>query len=132
LGGGAAAFLFYNKATTPDLSSPALVTRKYLAAYLIDRDDVKAAQFQCADDGLADVHALRSDVDSREKKFGASIAVSVDSVTETNRSGSDASVDADLILSTVIQGQSQHAVEHWTFAVHNDGGWRVCSGHEVT
>src|SRR5262245_17321122 len=44
LGGSAAAFVFYDKATKPDLSTPTLVTRKYLDTYLVDREDAKAAQ----------------------------------------------------------------------------------------
>jgi hypothetical protein len=133
LGGGAAAFLLYDRATKPDLSTPALVTRKYLDAYLVDRDDAKAAQFQCADDsGLSDIRALRADIDSRQKTFGVNITVSVDRVSEVNRSGPSAATSADLVLSTVIQGQSQRAVEQWEFALHDEDGWRVCSGHEVT
>lgn len=131
LGGGAALFVYYDKATAPDLSSPALVTRKYLAAYLLDRDDVKAAQFRCADDGgLADVRALRSDIDSRQTTYKIKITVSIDSVTETSRSDTTATTTADIVLSTVIDGKSQSAVEHWVFSLKDGGGWLVCSGHE--
>src|SRR5438067_2772103 len=47
LGGVAVGFLFYDRATKPDLSTPSLVTRKYLSAYLVNRDDVAATQYQC-------------------------------------------------------------------------------------
>src|ERR1043166_4870284 len=59
LGAVAVGFLTYDRATRPDLSTPEHVTRKYLEAYLIDRDDYAARQYQCADDsGLAEVRAL--------------------------------------------------------------------------
>src|SRR5205807_9927072 len=46
LGGLGTALLLYDRATKPDLSTPALVTREYLSAFLVNRDDVRAAQFE--------------------------------------------------------------------------------------
>src|SRR5438046_2464850 len=106
LGGVAVGFLFYDRATKPDLSTPEHVTRKYLEAYLVDRDDYAARQYRCSDDsGLAEIRALRSDIDSREQKYGVKFSYSVDSATRLAESGSDAKVAVDLVLSTVLQGQ---------------------------
>jgi hypothetical protein len=133
LGGGAAVFVFYDKATRPDLSTPPLVTRKYLSAYLVDRDDVKAAGYQCGDpSGLTNVKALRDDIDSRQKAYNVSIAVSIDSVIEQSRSGDRAQLAVDLVLSTTTQGTPLRRVQHWQFTTRDEGGWRVCEGHEVT
>jgi hypothetical protein len=133
LGGSAAAFLFYGQVTKPDLRTPVLVTHEFLSAYLVDHDDVKAAQFQCVDGSdLRDVRAFRDDIDARQKKFAITFTVSVDSVRETTREDSIATVTADIAISAVIQGQSRRDLEHWVFNTHNDKGWRVCSGHEVT
>jgi hypothetical protein len=133
LGGGATAFLYYDRATQPDLGTPALVTREYLSAYLVDRDDAKAPQFRCADEsGLSDVKAFRDDIDSRQKTFNVAIVVSVESVIEKSRSGGTAVVGADIVLSTTSDGASLRRVQHWQFTTRNDGGWRVCDGHEVT
>lgn len=133
LGGGAAAFLFYDKATRPDLRTPVLATEQYLTAYLGDRDDSRASQFRCGDPaGLSDVRALRADIDSKQKEFGIPFVVSVDSVRELNRAGNTATVAADLAITTTVQGQSRRELEHWEFITRNDNGWRVCSGHEVT
>jgi hypothetical protein len=133
LGGVGAAFVFYDKATKPDLRTPVVVTLGYLRAYLVDRDDVKAAEFQCGDgSGLKDVRALRNDVDSREKTYNVKIVVSVDGAFETSRSGRAAGTSADLVLTTMVEGQPQRAVEHWVFALQeDDGGWHICSGNEV-
>src|SRR5438045_9644808 len=82
LGGVAVGYLFYDRATKPDLSTPEHVTRKYLEAYLVDRDEYAAKQYQCSDDsGLAEIRALRSDIDGREQKYGVKFSYSVDSAT---------------------------------------------------
>jgi hypothetical protein len=133
LGGGAAAFLYYDRATQPDLRTPVVVSLEYLRAYLVDRDDTKAAQFACGGHAsLKDIASFRDDVDNRQRTYGVAITVSVDGVFETARSGSTATTSADLALTTTIQGQPQRAVEHWSFGLRNEGGWRVCEGHEVT
>jgi hypothetical protein len=107
--------------------------RQYLNAYMSDRDPVRAAQFACG--GNADIPAVkatRDDLVSREKQYSVSIHASVDTVLITNQNGRDADVSAHLVLTTAIQGSSQRAVEQWTFRLHDDGGWRVCDGHEVS
>jgi len=132
LGAVAVGFLFYDRTTKPDLSTPALVTRKYLAAYLVDRDDAGAAQYQCSDSsGLASMRALRSDLDDRQKRYNIAITVSVDSVREASRSGNSAEVAADIVLSAVDTGDQLTRVQHWLITARNDGGWRVCSAHET-
>jgi hypothetical protein len=133
LGGAGAAFVFYDKATQPDRGTPVGVTLEYLRAYLVDRDDARAAQYQCSDTaGLKDVKAFRDDVDNREKTYNVTITTAIDGVFETARSGSTATTKADLVLRTTIQGQEQRAVEHWQFTTRDEDGWRVCEGHEVT
>jgi hypothetical protein len=132
LGGVAAGFLFYHQATKPDLSTPEHVARKYLEAYLIDRDEYAARQYQCANaSGLAEIQALRADVDDRGKKFGLTFTFSVDRVSEIARTGSDAKLAVDLVLSATVQGEPKREVEHWQLTAHDDGGWRVCGAHEV-
>jgi hypothetical protein len=133
LGGGTAAFLYYDRATKPDLRTPVLAAEQYLTAYLGDRDDAKAAQYRCADDsGLSDLRDLRSDIESREKDLHITFAVSVDSIRELSRNGGTALVSADLAITSTLQGQTRRELEHWEFTTRDEGGWRVCEGHEVT
>ncbi len=133
LGGVAVGFLYYDRATKPDLSSPVLVTHEYLSAYLIDRDDRAAERYQCSDaSGLAEIRALRDDIDTRQKTYGVTIIPSVDRLQEGEQSGRTARVTVDLVLTAVIQGKPQRDVEHWEFTAQNDGGWRVCTAHEVS
>jgi nitrate reductase NapE component len=133
LGVVGAGFLFYNQATKPDLSSPAIVTQKYLSAYLLNRDDRGAAQYLCSDvSGLAEIRALRDDLDARQKTYGVTISASVDAIRETDRLDNTATVLVDLVLSTVLDGEPQRAVQHWQFNVRNQSGWRVCGAHHLT
>ena len=132
LGGVAAGVLFYDRATKPDLSTPDHVTRKYLEAYLIDRDDYTAKRYECADpSGLRDVEALRSDIDNRQKRYGVTFTYSVGGINETSRANNAAGLDVTLVLTTTIQGQSRREVEHWQMTARNENGWRVCAAHEV-
>ena len=131
-GGVASGFLFYHQATKPDLTTPEHVARKYLEAYLIDRDEYAVRQYECADtSGLKEIQALRADVDEREKKFGLAFTFSVARADEAERRGNDSVVAVDLVLSTSIQGEPKREVEHWQLKMHNDSGWRVCRTHET-
>src|SRR5256885_7683593 len=131
-GGVASGFLFYHQATKPDLSTPEHVTRKYLEAYLVDRDEYAARQYQCSDtSGLSDLRSFRDDIDSRGRTNHVTIAVSLDSVRETSRSGGQATVSVDIVLSTVAEGDQLTRVQHWEFAARDQDGWHVCSGHQV-
>ena len=133
LGGAGVGFLYYDRATKPDLSSPVVVTDKFLSVYLVDRDDRRAQDYQCSDvSGLAEIHALREDLDHREKAYRITISTSVDSIRESNRTNNDAEVSVDLALTTVLDGKPQRAVQQWLFSTHDDGGWRVCGAHKLT
>jgi hypothetical protein len=124
LGVGAAVWLIFDD-RTPDANGPVAVTRQYLAAYLVDRDDVKAAQFHCTDDGgLLDVKAVRASIDTGQR------SASIDNVTETSRTESTATTTAVIVFTSVVDGKSQQAVEHWEFSLKGGGVWLVCSGHE--
>lgn len=133
LGGIGVGFLSYDRATKPDLSSPVVVTDKFISLYLIDRDDRRAQQYQCSDNSaLAEFYALRDDLDRREKTYGITITPAVDSITESSRTNDDAVVAVDLSLTTVLGDKPQRAVQQWQFSTHNDGGWRVCGAHKLT
>lgn len=131
-GGSLTAYLWYDRSTAPDLGTPTSVVRQYLTAYLGDRDSGRAALFACGGKpDLPDVKAVREDLVSREKQYSVSIRASADTIRVTSQTSHDAEVSAHLVLTTVVQGSSQRAVEQWVFKVHDDDGWRVCDGHEV-
>lgn len=131
-GGAAVGYLLYDRATAPNLTSPAAVVREYIQTYLNDRNDTRAALLVCKSGSqLSEVRALRTDVASREKTYGLSISIGTDSVQESSRSGKTAHVAAEIVLSTIDNGTSLRRVQSWDFIAVNDSGWRVCGAHQV-
>ena len=127
------AYLLYDKATTPNRGSPAVVVVQYLNAYLGSRDSSRAALFACGGNpDLPAVKAARDDLAGRERQFGVSIDVAVDGAQETSRADDRAQVAASISLTAIVNGSSQRVVEQWAFQTENRDGWRVCDGHEVT
>ena len=130
--GSLAGYVWYDKATTPNRGSPAVVVVQYLNSYLGSRDSSRAALFACGGNpDLPAVRAARDDLTSRERQFGVSIDVAVDGVQETSRVDDRAQVSASLALTATVNGSSQRVVEQWSFQTENHDGWRVCDGHEV-
>jgi hypothetical protein len=130
--GSLAGYVWYDNATRPDLGTPIGAVRQYLNAYLGDRDTGRAAQFACGGNAdIPNVKAARDDLVSREAQYDFSIRVSVDTIRVTSQTGQDAEVGAHINLTTEDQSGSRRVVEQWTFRTHDDGGWRVCDGHEV-
>ena len=132
-GGSVTAYVAYSRATEPDRGGPAVVVLQYLNAYLGSHDDGQAALFACGGNpNLAQVKATRDDLTSREMQYGVTIAVTVDAVKETSRANDHAQVAATLALTTTVNTTSRRVIEQWVFQTENDGGWRVCDGHEVS
>jgi hypothetical protein len=131
-GAGAAGALYYNRATKPDLGTPDHVARKYLEAYLEDRDEQTAEVYQCGDgSGLNEIHALRNDIDNREKQHSITFTYSVGGITVLSESSTDATLSTTLVLTTTMQGRPLREVEHWQMTARNDHGWHLCGAHEV-
>ena len=63
LGGIATAYVWYDRASTPDRSAPDVVVDNYLRAFLVDRNDTRADLFTCESGAeLRGVAALRTDL----------------------------------------------------------------------
>ncbi|MEO3776260.1 hypothetical protein ABGB16_05250 [Micromonospora sp. B11E3] len=128
LGGGIAAFVLYNRATTPDRSAPDVVVANYLQAFLVDRNDAKADEFACqSDTDLGDLRLFREDLAARERRFGSTISASWESL-DVQRQGDLATVQVDLIISTFVDGISLSDRQRWNFVTRLGSGWRVCEG----
>ncbi|MFG1950635.1 hypothetical protein [Micromonospora sp. NPDC048830] len=130
LGGGIAAFVLYDRATTPDRSAPDVVVDNYLRAFLVDRNDIKANQFTCDDDapGLKEIRLLRDDLVARETRFATTILVTWGRL-DVQEQGDSAHVRVDLIISASVEGMSQSDRQPWRFkASRVDNGWKVCDG----
>ncbi|MGC5050369.1 hypothetical protein ACLQ2S_02765 [Micromonospora sp. DT48] len=131
LAGGVVGYLVYDRATTPDRSTPAVVVDNYLRAYLVDRNDVRASLFRC--DGVADfetLRRLRGDLAAREKRFGTTIWVSWEKF-QVNQIDDNAEVRVDLTFSAQVDGIRQSDRQSWIFTTQLDADWRICSATAV-
>lgn len=130
LGGVGVGINLYDEATAIDRENPDVAVSNYLRAYLVDRDDEKAALFTCAaDQGLEPMRAFRQDIEMRERSFDITIAVVWGPMT-INEVGSGREVSTEVTRS--IAG-AERSVQTWKFTlVDENGGWRVCGAQRVS
>ena len=130
--GSLTGYLWYDKATTPDRSSPSLVVRQYLRATFEDRDNGRASLFICAKpETLAEVQEVLSDIRTRETRFGVKIVVAWEGFSTTEQ-GTNASVSTNLLIRVPeANGSTSESLDHWIFTTVKTDGWRVCGAHKV-
>ncbi|RKN42726.1 hypothetical protein [Micromonospora endolithica] len=131
LGGIAAGYVIYDRATTPDRSAPDVVVDNYLRAFLVDRNDTRANLYTCNKGEVTELRVLRDDLVAREQRFGTTISVSWGSLQDERR-GDVAEIRVDLILSAYVDGITQSDRQPWQFTTQlEDENWRVCGGAQV-
>jgi hypothetical protein len=132
LGGVAITYVLYDKATTPDRSSPTVTLVQYLNARFGDHDDAKARGFECKSPNLAELDQLSGDLRYREKTFGVATEVASAEPRETVN-GDNAGITAYLKV-TVREptGQASRSVQSWQFSLVRQGGWRLCGAHHLS
>lgn len=130
LGGVATALVWYNRASTPDRSTPDVVVANYIQSFLADRNDARASEFVCEDGANIDaLRLLREDLVARELRFNAKISASWESFS-IQRQGDSAKVEVDIILSVFVDGISQSDRQRWRFETRLEDGWRVCNAEQ--
>ncbi|SCL39996.1 hypothetical protein GA0074692_5558 [Micromonospora pallida] len=132
LSGAVTAYILYDRASAPDRSAPDVAVVNYLRAFLIDRNDARADLFTCGkgSEGLAELRALRTDLESREKRFGTSFSTKWGGLA-VQENGEQATVNVDLTISAFVDGISQSDRQSWQFSTRVEGDWRVCSAAKV-
>ncbi|WP_422734915.1 hypothetical protein ACN26Y_09280 [Micromonospora sp. WMMD558] len=133
LGGLAAGYVLYDRATAPDRSAPDVVVDNYLRAFLVDRNDTRADLFTCDQPGVAALAALRAEIEQREANFDVDVRVSWGSLSRSTTEQGE-SVATTLSISSSANGQPRSSRrEDWTFDVVQDNDeWRVCGGRKAT
>lgn len=128
LGGIVGGYVLYDRATTPDRSAPDVVVDSYLRAYLVDRNDIRADVFDCAEGTpAAELRELREDLVAREARFAVPISVSWGSLA-VQRDGDEAVVELELVISAYVDGVSYSERQPWRFTTRLGEDWRVCAG----
>lgn len=125
-GGAGVAFLAYRDATEPDRSSPAVAADSYLRAYLVDRDDVLAGQYSCADSNLSRMTDLREDLALREQRFNTKFTTTWGALNVVTTNEEAAEVGVGLRISASVDGHQQSDIQSWKLVVKKEDGWRVC------
>ncbi|MBQ1042846.1 MULTISPECIES: hypothetical protein [unclassified Micromonospora] len=130
-GGAVVGFVLYDRATAPDQGSPEVVVASYIQ-YLVDqRNDVKAAEFECRNDvDLDDLRSLRDDLVAREQRFNTTISVSWENLS-VDQAGDKARVRVDLVISAVVDEIRQSDRQTWVFETRRQGGWGVCTAQRA-
>ncbi|MFJ6151847.1 hypothetical protein [Micromonospora profundi] len=120
-------FVWYNRAATPDRSSPDVVVDNYLRAFLVDRNDIRADQFTCKDgEQLDPLRSLRTDLLAREDRFGVTFTLSWGQLAEEKK-GDVVVVRVTLVISALVDGIKQSDRQPWQFETRLGEDWRVCS-----
>ncbi|GIJ34126.1 hypothetical protein [Micromonospora sediminimaris] len=127
LTGGVVGYFVYDRATTLDRSTPAVVVDNYLRAYLVDRNDARSRLFSC--EGVSEfetLRRLRDDLAAREERFGTTMWVSWERF-QVDRIDGSAEVRVDLTFAAQVDGIRQSDRQSWTFTTRLGEDWRVCS-----
>lgn len=130
VGGVATALVWYNRASTPDRSTPDVAVINYLQATLVSGDPNRAKLFTC-DGAVPLVDEFAADVVSREQELGVSFSINIEDVVVTETVGTDATVIAVIRRSAAIDGIHQSLADRWQFDLSNRDGWRVCAGSRI-
>ena len=131
LGGAVVAYVLYDNYTAPDRSAPDVVVDNYLRAYLVDRNDVRADLFTCENSsGLAELQALRTDLQGREERFKTQFVIKWGPLKFVEQ-GDTAEVRVKLSMAVWVDSLAHTSYQSWRFVTRLDDAWRVCEAHPV-
>lgn len=126
------AYHFYDKSTTPNRTDPDVTLTSFLQAYLVDRDDEQAAQFECrSTNSLADIRRFRTSVVHKEGQLGTAIGISYQEHGASSQ-GPTVTIDTTLTESATVDGVVQTVPTAWRFVLMESNGWRVCGATEIS
>ncbi|MEW1584201.1 hypothetical protein AB0283_01955 [Micromonospora vinacea] len=131
IGGVATALVWYNRASTPDRSTPDVAVINYLQATLVAREPERAKLFTC-DGAVPSVDEFAADVAGREQELGVSFSINIEDVVVTETVSSDATVIAVIRRGATIDGVHQSLADTWQFDLKDRDGWRVCAGARIS
>jgi len=125
-------FYFYDKATRPDRSTPAIAVQNYLFQTLQADSDAEAAKYSCSAGDLSALTDFRDTAiaiaEAHSDAAGFTWTLGVVQI-----SGSAGTAAVELERDTTKNGKLVAAsTSEWTFDLRDNGdGWRVCGAHQV-
>ncbi|MGI5179293.1 hypothetical protein ACQEVZ_23465 [Dactylosporangium sp. CA-152071] len=131
LGGSITAYILYDKATTPDRSTPEGVLEQYIEAKFSSRDNIRAKLFECPTASLKEVDAALAAVKEREAKFAIRITVKP-ARFDVNAVGTQAEVRATLnVFVPESDGRETVSLQEWRFLLEKSRSWLICSAEQL-
>ncbi|MDG4806636.1 hypothetical protein O7634_07680 [Micromonospora sp. WMMD1120] len=123
-------YVLYDRASTPDRSTPDVAVISYLQAALVNHDSNRAKLFTC-DGGIPALDEFAGDLARREDELGVSFSINIEDVAVSEAGTSGASVIAVIRRSATIDGIQQSLADTWRFDLKDKDGWRVCAGSRI-
>ncbi|MEV0564419.1 hypothetical protein [Dactylosporangium sp. NPDC050588] len=132
LGGSIATYVLYDKATTPDRSSPTVTLQQYLHARFNTRDEARASVFVCDSPNLEEVDQAIAELRAIESRYGVAITASFSDMAVTTH-GNESLVRLKINISIPEEGDRRSLLtQNWAFDVTYAGSWRVCSADKLS
>ncbi|MET7398444.1 hypothetical protein ABZS66_33645 [Dactylosporangium sp. NPDC005572] len=132
LAGSLTAYVLYDKATTPDRSTPEGVLEQYIEVKFNTRDEPRAKLFECSSADLVALEQALNDAKALEARFSASVTITPASF-DVSVHGDDADVRA--ILNFVVpeaDGRKTTSRQEWNFELRYDKSWLICNALRVS
>jgi hypothetical protein len=130
--GSIAGYLWYDRATKIDRSTPVVVVEQYVYTIFADRDLAGAEIFECDGASRDGILGLLADIEERERKFDIAISVSTANYSSSTV-GDTAEVKVSLRIDVPEEdGKPSRSTQQWQFQLRDDDGWRVCSGQRAS
>ncbi|UWZ37219.1 hypothetical protein Drose_02625 [Dactylosporangium roseum] len=131
LAGSLTAYFWYDKATTPDRSSPTVTLQQYVNARFNLRDAARARVFECNSPRLEAVDQAIDEILGLEARYNIAISTSVSDLSVSNQGDR---VDVSAHLNVVVpeaNGLDSVQVQKWTFHFVKSDSWRVCGAERI-
>ncbi len=108
--------------------SPSGAVDGFMKAAFVDRDEEALSRFIC--NKSRSKQAIRDEIQRLEDiESGSNSKITVDwsNITQTNKSGSDATATADVSITATVAGEPTDPITGtWKYTLVEESGWRVC------
>ncbi|MFG2037739.1 hypothetical protein [Dactylosporangium sp. NPDC048998] len=132
LGGSLTAYVLYDKATTPDRSTPEGVIEQYVDVKFNVRDDHRARLFECPSADITAVSSTLNEVKALEARYSTSATVRPGSFA-VSVNGDEADVDGTLnIVVTESSGGQSITEQRWRFHLSKNRTWLLCKATKLS
>lgn len=129
--GSIAGYIWYDRATRIDRSTPSVVVERYVYTIFDDRDLAGAEALECRDGSRQNIRSLLTDIEDLERTYNILVTVSTANYSTTIL-GDQADVEVALRIDVPEEDRKpSRSTQHWRFHLRDDDGWRVCDASRL-